>query len=208
MCNNVYIIQGLTELIKEIQAEYGEESIKNLCKQHGSTFDLVPLQSASSILETAQKFDIMHRVHSTDLFNNIWKDHLFTIRNSYFVIEDIKSKIWEPTFSKCSNLLNSVCDKSIKLTDIDHYMKPLDENRAMQLKRLHSGICECVEDSRTVNSSPQLIDEAVHLMEEYLSFKDLAQAAKTVIMLKEILNLTGDFTLIEKIATKVSFNRS
>ena len=198
-------IQGLTELIKEIQAEYGEESIKNLCKGHGNTFELVPLQAASPILETARKFDIMQRKHSTDLFNSVWKNHLFSIRNSYLVIEDITSKIWEPTFSKCNDLLNSVCDKSIKLTDVDLYMKPLDENKAMQLKRLHSGLSECVEDSKIVKSSPELIDEAVHLMEEYLSLKDLAQAAKTVIKLKEILTLCGDFTLIEKLATKVSF---
>ena len=193
---------GFQELTAEIKADYSKKSIKNLCRIDGDAVELVGLKSAKSLLDIAVKFDIVHMKQSSSLFTIIWKEHLHSLNRVKLTIEDIKVKIWEPTFIKCNDLLNSVQDKSITLADVDRYMKP-DENITTQLKRLYFGIGECLGNSED-NSSLQWIETSVRLMEEYWSLLELANAAKTVIKMKMTLKLTGDFSLIENIAKEVN----
>ncbi len=194
-------------MVKEINEDYSEVFIKDMYREtEQKTFELVPLQSALPLMDVAEKFDVMHGDYPTDIFNKIWKEHSFFLRDSYLLIDDIKAKIWEPTFSKCNELLNSIRDGSIKLSDVDLYMKPLDENIATQLKRLCNGVGKCVNIGDRENSG--WIDAAVKLMNEYWSLSDVAEAAKTVIHFKDSLSLTGDFSLIEKLASRVSLYES
>ena len=189
--------------MKEVNDDYSEVFINTICREtEQKTIELIILQSALPLMDVAEKFNTMHAKYPTDLFNTIWKEHVLVHKDSNLSVEEIKDKIWEPTFSKCNELLNSIYDGSIKLADVDLYMKPLDENIATQLKRFCNAIGKCMtSDSRGGNL--QWIDERVKLMVEYWCLLDLAEAAKTVINFRNSHNLTGDFSLIEKLASKV-----
>ena len=161
------------------------------------------MRSALPLDEISEKFDVLFRDCSTDLVLKIWKSHMKAAASrTPLVIEDIKTKIWYPTFEECKHLLDSVRDRSIKLTEVDYYFRQF-ERREMILQRLNNGMRKCLG---AAGHSKKLdwIKTAVHFMEEYWSLLNLADAAKTVMSLKSKRKLSGDFILIETIAKKVT----
>ncbi len=180
-----------------------------MCVSEGGDIVFMSLYSALPLDEIAQKFDIMSRECANDLFSSSWKTHMKKAASSVtgqkaqeLVIEDIKTKIWDPTFAECNALLNSLHDRSIKLADIDSYFSLIEDNNEMQLHRLHNGIMKCMGVTQKPNL--QWIQTTVKLMEEYWSLVKLADAAKMVMTLKYKLGLSGDFNLIQTIAEEVS----
>ena len=116
-------------------------------------------------------------------------------------IEDIRTQIWDPTFEECTRLLESLHDRSIQLVDVDRYFSQI-KDKETQLHCLHDGITEC-EGGVRQKEKYEWIVTAVKLMEEYWSLLKLADAARTVMTLKDKLNLSGDFSLIQTIADEV-----
>ena len=208
--NECYIFCiGLDFLRSEINADNSQIPINQLCKSENRQVHFLSMKSALSLDEISSKFDTMFRNYSTELFRLIWKSrmdaaHAIASQTSkILVIEDIKTKIWDPTFEECCSLLSSVEDRSIKLIAVDHYFRHL-QNREMQLRRLQIGVQECsgIEGPK-IHSNIEWIDTAVHLMKESWSLLSLCSAAKTIMALKNKLNLSGDFSFVHSIAKKV-----
>ena len=200
---------GLNYLRCEINADNSRTPIKQLCISENQQVHFLSMKSALPLDEILFKFDTMSRNYSTELFHAIWKFHMDAAHDTAsktgkkLVIEDIKTKIWDPTFVECSNLLSAIKDRSIKLTVVDHYFRHL-KNREMQLHRLQIGVQECSGIERhTAHSNIEWIETAVHLMKEYWSLLSLGGAARTIMALKRKLNLSGDFSFVDSIAKKV-----
>ena len=163
--------------------------------------------SAKPIDETARQFDIMCREYSTGIFFYIWKSKVKAARNivihraAELVIEDIKLTIWDPAINECISLLESLQDRSIKLTDVDCYFSKINDLES-QLRHFHDGIMRCLGSAKHVKNFKWL-RTAVNLIEEYWSLLRLADAADIIMDIKNSLNLSGDFTLILSIAKKV-----
>jgi hypothetical protein len=163
------------------------------------------MRSAFPLDEILNKFHALFKDHSTEIVNAVWKSHMKKAisealeTSKRLVIADIKTKIWDPTFEESKRLWESLQNRSIKLREIDCFFKDV-QNREMVLRRLHCGIKKCLGDNR---QQEDWITEAVRLMKEYWSLVSLSDAAKTVMILKEKLKLSGDFHLIQTIAEKV-----
>lgn len=202
-----YIV-GLHDLRAEINADYRDTPINELCISVKGEIKFLSMRSAFPLDEISWKFDTMFRNYSTELFHIVWKSHMkaasgIAIKTSTtLVIEDIKTKIWDPAFDECKSLLDSVHDRSIKLVDVDRYFRHIDK-RDMLLHRLHNGVMECLGVVRH-KINLEWIHTAVNLMMEYWSLVNLADAARTLMTLKNKLNLSGDFSLIRTIAEEVS----
>lgn len=200
---------GLHDLRREVNADNSRTPINQLCKTENQQVVFLCLKSAFPLDEILFKFDTMFRNYSTTLFGEIWKHHMKTAyvtasqAATALVIDDIKTKIWDPTFVECGNLLSTIKNCSIKLIAVDHYFRRI-ENRKMQLIRLHNGVLKCshAEELKT-RSNIEWIDTAIYLMKEYWSLLDLADAARTIMTLKTKLKLSGDFTLVDSIVKKV-----
>lgn len=191
----------LMKLTEEVNMDYSAESIKNLCRITESKVELSCFQSGKPVFDVAFEFDILHNKFSSDLFSNLWREQLIHVKSlPGLAIKDIKKLIWVPTLNKCKKLLDSIYEKTITLASVDHYMKPL-EKRDIQIRRLCDGVGYL---SRSKQSDYKWIDTAVLLMKEYWSLLDLAESARIVLDLKKRLKLTGDFTLLTKLASRVS----
>ncbi len=150
------------------------------------------------------KFDLMFRKYQNKLFEKIWDDHLKKAQEkpeSELTIASIETDIWDPSFHRCRTLLDSLRDKSIKLSEVDQYFKEVPD-RESQISALYSGVEMC-KDNKVIGDGRQWISTAVHLMDQYWSICELAKAAEIVMELKEKLKLSGDFSLIEGIASQV-----
>lgn len=201
---------GLDELKDEIVADHYETPINKLWKFEEGKVEYLSLQSAIPLDEIAQNFDILFRKVSTNLVHAIWNSHMMKAASyvdsevsEELNIMDIKTKIWEPTFEECLSLLDSLYDRSIKLVDVDrHFSKIKDIEK--ELRSLHDGVMQCSGNEKQRENLDWILT-AVKLMEEYWSLLKLADAAKTVIALKDRLSLSGDFSLIQTIAEQVIY---
>lgn len=183
--------------------------INKLCIFENDKVKYLSMLSALPLDDILQNFDIMFRKYSITLFHVIWKNHMVAASkeaikgSSPLVIKDIKLRIWDPTFNECVDLLRSLEDRSITLTDVDRHFKQYQE-KEMLLRHLHDGVTECLDGLQRPKSVVKWIPTVLHLMNEYWSLVNLADTAKTLMKMKKELALTGDFSLIETIANKVA----
>ena len=146
----------------------------------------------------------MFSKNPSKLFEKIWVDNMKRAQRkpeSELTIASIKSDIWDPSFQRCIALLDSLRDRSIKLSEVDQYFREV-KDRERQISALCSGVEMC-KDGRVFGDGHQWISTAVDLMDRYWSICELAKAAEIVLELKEKLKLSGDFSLIEGIASQV-----
>ena len=209
-------IIGLDQLRDEINnSNHNKMPINTLCKVEEGNIFFLSLKSAFPLDEIALKYDIMFRRNSTDIACAIWTFHMDNSakliarqEHTQLTIENIKTDIWDPTFEECKALLGSLHDRSIKLDDVDRYFSSVkDRDIHHMLLRFCSGVSECI-GSGSHRADSEWIRTSVNLMEEYWSLLKLADAAKTVMTLKEKLGLSGDFTPIKTIADKVRLSES
>ena len=197
-------ITGLDDLRNEITGFNLETPINQLCRREENDVIFISMVSAKPIDKTARQFDIMYREYSTDIFFSIWKSKVKAARSqraAKLAIEDIKLIMWGPTVDEGRSLLESLQDRSIKLTEVDRYFSEIKDLES-QLHRFHGGIMRCLGSTEQVKSFKWL-KTAVKLIEEYWSLLRLADAADVIIDIKNSLTLSGDFTLIQSIAEKV-----
>jgi hypothetical protein len=125
--------------------------------------------------------------------------------NPELSILDIVTKIWEPAFGECCRILESLKDRTMKLREIDDRFKGYnDPGKIMgHLENLYKGVELCFGRSQPSASRPGWIRSAVESMQQYWTLSRYAKAAKTILELKMKLELTGDFSIMETIATQV-----
>lgn len=205
-CYNYFFV-GLDDLRSEIDSNHKSSPINSLCQcvEKGPVF--LSLQSALPLDGITTNFNIM-RTSQSDLFQSILGKYMKNAAASVkrkerekLTIEDIKTVIWDPTFTECVSLLNSLSDKSILLVNVDFYFKSIQQNMEWQLRILNAGIDKC--DSSQTPSHTKWIDDAVQHIKDYWSLLTLSKAARVVITLKNKLGLTGDFKAIETLADQV-----
>ena len=194
--------------MQELKQDFDSKKIKSLCISRGPSH-LVHccFKSALPLDEICVKYDIMARHHQNDLFHRIWEHTSTTAaaKNPELTIEDIVTKLWKPTFEECMRILDSLVDCSMKLYKVDVWFRCYGDGDTIKghLWQLHRGV-ELCHDQPPPDDCPYWIDNAVERMQLYWTLSDYAKTAKTVLDLRNMLELTGDFSLMEAIAKKVN----
>ena len=198
---------GLDQLKKEIDmlSSNGDAPINTLCKRdRGNRITFIALKTASPLNVITNDYDIMSRRYPTRLFIEMWNAHMRTAVKSQpqLSIQSIKTDIWDPCFQECQTLLNSLRDRTILLSRVDHYFQGVQDIKT-QLCALHAGVRLCAPEQNNKKDIPHICSAVDHI-EKYWSLCRLAIAAEIVMDLKEKLVLTGDFSLIESLAEEVN----
>ena len=180
--------------------------IKVLCVKKEENFSFLSLESATPLDNIKIKFDIILRNFS-GLFSKIWNEHMKTAATakwksgSELTIPDIKTEIWEPAFTECQTLLDSLRERTIQLGAVNRYFKSVDQKKRM-IQSLYAGIEKCM-NNEVWDHDPHWITVAVDLVDKYWSLHEIVEVADVVLNLKGKLGLTGDFTLIETLVKQV-----
>lgn len=141
----------------------------------------------------------------SDLFKRIWISMLKAESKSKLTVTftDVVIRIWNPVFTQCCQLVESVQSRKIKLRDVDIYFRDYEGEHIISehLRNLFSAIETCY--GRPVVTTGW-IQASVHLMQQYWALCDQAKAANIILELKESLNLKGNFDIIENVASQVT----
>lgn len=198
----------MDQLLSEINTDHDLVCISALCHSVEDKVEFLSLKPALPLDEISDKFAVMMSTQSI-LFQEIWGRHMKLAATSVkrkeqleLTIEDIKCVIWDPTFTECKKLLDTLHDRSIKLAEVECYFRnSRHEDMTWQLRELSTSVHKCACADRPNNS--RWIDGVVQHICDYQSLLTLSKAATIVLTLKTKLSLTGDFKAIETLAKEV-----
>lgn len=196
---------GLPDLLREIRADYSSKPISSLCtmKTPSSPIEFMCFELATPLRSILEKYNFMSNKHHSDLFQQIWKFRLQeTLRAKLpLTFHEVVTEIWDPVFLECCQLVDSVKKGNIKLKKVDYYFESLNDSGTVShhLRNLYIAVEAC----RGEKASFDWITGSVDLMEQYWALCKQAKAAKIVLDLKDKLQLTGDFKVIEDVASRV-----
>ena len=196
-------------MIQQLRENTSLKPINSFCKIDLSLsrpFMLHYFQLAQPLESILTMYHILSIRYPSDLFARIWKSVLKSVAKAKMAITfaEVVTRIWDPVFQQCCILLESVRSRTMKLRDVDQYFKQYEKNPKLicdHLLSLHSGIEACLNHGPVVSA---WINSSVDFMVHYWILCEQAEAAKVVLHLKEILNITGDFDIVENVASKVT----
>ena len=197
----------MDKLREDIGLDYGTLSIKSLWKQTNDKKVikyLLPV-SALPLNEIAFKFDIMVSSESV-LFQVIWKKQMETASSSFeqdmevkLTVQVIKTALWEEAFKECSKLLDSLNDRSIQLSEVEKYMRPIKENITSELEKLSTSVHECNSKVNKFN-----LRDVVQHINDFWSLLNLSEEARAVMELKKKLLLDDNFDSVMTLTNQVT----
>ncbi len=194
------IFIGLPEAIEEIKEDHRSKPVNTLCSIDSSTnrkhLPFLPIEPLQAILKC---FSYLNDLWQSDLFRNIWRSKL-SKAEAVVTFADVISKIWVPVFDTCCQLIDDVKTLNIKLKDVDHYFGRVGREQGSihhNLRNLSTAIAAC---RGAVADNFDWINIFVDRIMLYWSLHEQANAAATILKLKESLKLIGDFEIIESLA--------
>ena len=141
--------------------------------------------------------------YSNDIILKIWKKKLqeaFTDKPD-LSIDDIYQDVWQPCLTQCKQLLKSLMELSMKLSDVDDFLGPHQTHLETHLQLLFKGINEV--SKLNPNSLPEL-EIAVRRVRDYWYLRRYQKGADIFLRLSTSLGLTkGDFRQVQRLSQQV-----
>ena len=167
-------------------------------RDENNSIQLKCFLSAASLLKFANEFQV---ISGSEMFLGFWRRTL-NEAISRISLCDIYDSVWQPSLRLCRNLLESLVDQSMKLSDIDTDLQSyqLYNRLDRQLELLYNKMADISQKSGDLC----LIKLAAQRVREYWNLCQYRKGAKTFLKLKNSLRLTkGDFQPVEKLSQQV-----
>ena len=198
---------GYVELDRELNRDYGEVNLNELCRQNTETkeLQLCCFKSAGSLSVFAQDFYVLNKKHGSEFFSAAWNEAKSVAigENPDLTVDDVHPLMWQPCLGKCKQLLQSLSDLSMKLVDVDLVFKSHKANIDTQLLALFKGISDCTRGSEQFNWG--LVEKAIRRIRQYWELCRYRKGASIFLGIRDSLGLEGgDFSLVEKLSKEVS----
>ena len=192
---------GLEELKRNLNSDLSEKPISSICYEKNGQIFVSLFESAAPLFTILDKFTILSLNHRSNTFQKFWNEQIEQCHGNELQIGDVVQCIWKPVFKRCCEHLESLKDRSIKLSIVDELLDQYsEENLQAEVNTLHRGICEC---NRSTSDS-SWITYCVQTMQQYRLLCQHASTAKAFLSLKDALTLTGDFRIITQLAAQVN----
>ena len=147
----------------------------------------------------------MTQVVKCDIFTRFWDARLRELKeeNRSLTMDDVFPVVWTPVFHQCEQLLVKLRNHSLSLSEVDTLFCGMEHDSIAQtFKKLQMGVewcqsrCEAKPDFKWIHP-------VIFRIEKFRKLSKVTGAAQVLLNIKGALNLTGDFQLIEIIASKV-----
>lgn len=185
--------------------DYMQFKIGTLCQYCDSSCHFVCFDKAAPLMSFAQRFYILSKEQSSGLFHIMWSHAMKEARAKFpkMHIKDVEEMVWTPAFEHCQQLLNTLCDLSMTLANVDKHFRYYEKSELEnQLRLLCCGVNKCF--GQVPKFSDNWIPRVVLRIEDYRKLSYYRDAANSFLKLRDSLNLTkGDFRDIEGISKEV-----
>ena len=182
-----------------------EQSINTLCTTVRGKFRIHCVPTAAPLEQCMMDFWIMSQEYNSGLFSDYWRDRLTVVMSEgrSLTLADVLPEVWTPVYSKCDNLLAQLRDYSLSLSAVDQLFKDMGTDTIRHsIKHLYRGVEMC-RTGREVKDL-EWIEGVVEHMDQYWKLCQYTDTAQAFLELRDALDLSGDFQLVQKLAEEVS----
>ena len=174
-----------------------------LCSEQDDQIVVTHFKTAHPLVSIASSIYVVTQEHPNNVFRRYWAAQKILARGKISCVADVVPKLWQPSFQKCLEFLESVRAMTISLSDVDQLLVNREvKDVEADITQIDMAVCKCLGRGRGSN---MWIMEVIQRMEQYRSLCQHTSAAKTFLQLRNTLGLTGDFEMIERLATEVSW---
>ena len=151
-----------------------------------------------------KQFWFMTRESKCDIFIKFFNERLAALIKDKCTLSmsDVMPEVWTPVFARCEQVLEQLMDFSIPLSMVDDLFHGKDNGLiGHNIKQLQIGVewCQGRRDVKDLGWIKRVIDR----MNQFWKLSRYTDAAQAFLKIRDELKLTGDFTLVENVASQV-----
>ena len=196
-----YTCAGGVALLKKLEKNFNECSIRTLCVSDGEQCQVRYFPEASPLESCMEGVWIMTVEFKCNIFREYWSMRSNSVVRSDFSLADVTTEVWGPVFSQCEKLLASLMDCSISLTMVNQLFHQMSRERIeYNIKQLQRGVEWC---RGRKNVDFMWIGGVINRMNQFWRLSGYTDAAQAFLKIRDALKLTGDFKLVENVASQV-----
>ena len=188
-----------------LQKDYSADPINSLCTTTPEgTYEIKCFNSAEALFPYVENFFVFSRKYANGIFESFWLETLSQVErnNEVLTFQDIIDLVWKPVLDQCIQLLNNLRTWKMKLCDIDKVLKRTysdQESLIGDLENLSRAVNECCDEVKDLKWIKKVSDR----MWQYWEMCSYREPAKAFLKIRDSLDLSGDFDLIEIAAKQV-----
>ena len=195
-----YLCAGGVALLKTLQRNFNECSIRTLCVSDSEQCQVQCFPEASPLESCMEGVWIMTVESKCNIFREYWNARSEYVVHNDFSLADITTEVWRPVFSQCEKLLASLIDCSISLTMVNQLFHQMShELIEYNIKQLQRGVEWCQGRNHVDFTWTGIINR----MNQFWRLSGHTDAAQAFLEIRDALKLTGDFQLVENVASQV-----
>ena len=189
--------------MNELQKNYEDEKINKLCvTASDGSCRVVCFPDARPLDPCLDGFFIISSKYSSDIFNRLWHKNM-SEQPAAVDSPKIYSLLWQPTLQSCTLLLKRLQSGDMTLLEVDDQFKLVYFNKLEKLEKDLINLQHAVDAiNHTVSDSTWIKNAVVHIG-QYWNLCGYRVAAEAFLKIRDTLNLTGDFVIVERVASKV-----
>ena len=198
----VFIFAGGVALLKCLKREFDDCSIRSLCISGGERCKVQCFPEASPLEACMEGVWIMTvGEYECRIFRDYWNMRSKSVVHNNFSLADVTTEVWRPVFSQCEKLLASLIDCSISLTMVNQVFHQMNRNLVEHhIKQLQKSVEQCRKGE---NVDYTWIGGVINRMNQFWKLSGYTGAAQAFLKIRDALKLTGDFQLVENVASQV-----
>ena len=196
---------GFHGILALLQRDNSGDPINSLCttllngKHHIKCFS-----AAECLFPYIEKFFIISKKYANALFNSFWLETLSQVEcnNKVLTFQEVIDLVWKPVSDRCVQLLNNLQTCKIQLSEIDEVLKERYSDRVglmRDIEHLSKAVSECCDRVKDFKWIKKVSDR----IWQYWELCSYHEPAKAFLKIRDSLALTGDFSLIDRVARKV-----
>ena len=201
MCVGIHACAGGVALRESLERNFNACSIRTLCVSDGERCQVQCFPKASPLEACMEGVWIMTVKFECSIFNEHWNARSKSVVGNDFSLADVTTEVWRPVFSHCEKLLASLIDCSISLTMVNQLFHQMNRDLIeYNIKQLQRGVEWC-QGREHVGFT--WIRGVINRMNQFWRLSGYTDAAQAFLEIKKALKLTGDFQLVENVASQV-----
>lgn len=182
--------------------------INSVSCTHSYDCEIVSFSIAKPLEPCYEHFYLLSTKYSSDLFNRFWLEKVSQVSKEKkpLTFQQVVDVVWIPVFNRCMKLLDDLKSRKLILSDVDglfkeNYSSDINQDRLIQdLCNLYVGINTCNKQSS--NDSYWIQSVVCHIV-QYWNLCSYHEVARAFIKIRDMLQLKGDFALVETVANQV-----
>ena len=199
------ILSDLHGILVFLQRSNSGDPISSLCTTTPEgKYEIKCFNSAKALFPHIENFFILSKKYANNLFHSFWLGALSQVgrNNRGLTFEEVINLVWKPVFERCIQLLKDLQSWKMQLSEIDEALKgkySSQEDLRRDLENLSKAVSECCGGLENL----KWIKKVCNRIWQYWELCNYHEPAKAFLKIRDSLGLTGDFSLIDRVARQV-----